>query len=127
MEPQGTQNHNKSRKVSTQKNTKNTALQKVGYCLHFGVQKGLVFRGRRAPKITAIPKIPKMGKRDRLEPPKLLKIVILTFQSLGNPCRNACFLHSCFQNILTICLQKSDANRDAKLQGYNAIYAINAM
>ena len=84
MEPQGAQNHKKTRKASTQKNIKNTLLQKVGYWLHFGLKKGLLFRGRSAPKIMTIPKIFKMN----LRPPKLQKIMILTSQNLENPIAN---------------------------------------
>ena len=40
MEPQGTQNHKKSKQASTQKNNKNATLQKVGYWVHFGLQMG---------------------------------------------------------------------------------------
>ena len=40
------------------KSVKNDKSQPPGgYCLHFGVKKGLVFRGQNAPKITTIPKM----------------------------------------------------------------------
>ena len=40
-------------------------------------------------------------------PQKSLKITILTSQSLQNPLRTACFLHSCFQYFLTEGVEKN--------------------
>ena len=50
MEPQGTQNLKKSLKASTQKNIKNTTLQKVGYCLHLGSKRDYFLAAETLPK-----------------------------------------------------------------------------
>ena len=53
MEPQGIENH--------EKNITKTTLPKVSYWVHFGSKMGLLFRGRRVPKITKILERLKMG------------------------------------------------------------------
>ena len=73
---------------------------------------GFFFGGGNVSKITTILKIPERG---HLERPKSRKIMILIGQSVEHPLRTGRFLHSCFQHFLTTCLEKSVANRNAKL------------
>ena len=74
MEPQGTINHKKSTKASTQKTSKTQHCQKWLSGSILDPKRGGPFRGRSAPKITQIPKIINMSPRASKMSPRASKM-----------------------------------------------------
>ena len=71
LEPLGTQDHKKSRKTGTQKNTENW-IQKVS---HFDLKNEVLFRTENVPKIIKVQDIVQMGLQASKMSPRGSKII----------------------------------------------------